>query len=475
MAILQYSCNTLEENPEDFLGEGNFFRTELDAEQSVNAVYRPLAASPSADSGIYSDGLWYLGDLVSDNTVPGPTDTGLERNQLDNFQFDASSSKIFDVWSAAYDGINKANIALAEIPDIPFNDADRKDALLGEAGFLRALYYFNLVRLFGDVPLITEGFTGLDQELAPSRTPLAEVYDQIVLDLETAERLLPVSWGPGNVGRATSGAATSLLAKVYLTLGDWQGAKDESLKVIASGTYGLFDTYAEVFLSSQSLEPVQNENGIESIFEVQMRSNQELRNRLATQLAPVNSFIINSGRSPGDGLFAVDPMFFELHADSDQRKEWNFITSYTDRSGNVVEVVPHFNKYRDPGAGSASSSNNYYVLRYADVLLIYAEAENEINGPTPTALEAYNRVHTRAGLEALGSGVSQSEFRDLILLERHLEFVWEGHRWFDLVRTGRLEETMRANGKNVAPFNVLYPIPERELDNNPSLEQNVGY
>ncbi len=473
--FLTVSCNLLEEEPENFFSEDNFYRTQLDAESAINAAYRPLAASPSPDNGVYNDCLWYLADLASDNTTTGPTEADLERSQIDNFTFDATNAVFMRTWSASYDGINKANIVLEKVPPISFDRPERKETVLGEAYFLRALYYFNLARLFGDVPLLTEPFTALDQEQQPSRSATEQVYEQIIADLRMAEEQLPPQWSGDDIGRATKGATTALMAKVFLTQENWSDAVTKAQEVMSSGQYALFDTYEEVFLSSQSLEPAHNENGIESIFEVQMRSNQELRNRLVSSLAPQGSFIINSGRSPGDGIYVPTESFYAAYANEDARKAWNFINRYEGPNGDTVEVQPHFYKYRDPGMGSASSSNNYYVLRYADVLLMFAEATNEVSGPTIAAYDAINQVRTRAGLSTLAPGLSSDAFRDAVLQERALEFPWEGHRWFDLVRTNRLASAMQEQGKNVQSYHQLYPIPQRERDLNPSLTQNSGY
>lgn len=475
LMLVTISCDILEEDPVDFFSEENFYNTEVDAEAAITAAYRPLAASPSPDNGVYNDCIWYLGDLASDNTTTGPTDSDLERAQIDKFTFNATNDVFLRMWSAAYDGINKSNIVLSKIPSISFKDESRKNQIIGEANFLRALYYFNLVRLYGDVPLLDEAFTGLDQNQKPLQSSVADIYEFIIADLEAAEKALPAKWALGDVGRATSGAATSLLAKVYLTKKDWPMALAKSQQVINSGIYALFPNYREVFLSSQSLEPEHNENGIESIFEVQMRSNQSLRNRLALVLAPADAFIINGGRSSGNGNYVPTNEFYNLYPKSDERKDWNFLTSYVDTDGDTILVQPHYSKYRDPGAGSSSSSNNYYVLRYADILLMYAEAENEISGPTAAAYDAFNKVHTRAGLSPLSTGLTKEQFKDSVLLERNLEFPWEGHRWFDLVRTNRLITALQAQGIDVKPFQTLYPIPQSELDLNSNLEQNEGY
>ena len=248
------SCNFLDETPKDFLSPANFYKTRADAIAAVNAVYDQLASG-----GYYGSNMWELGERPSDNLEDGPVsrDVSLE---LHTFTWNSATSIFGEVWHQIYISINRANTVLEQVPSIDM-DESLKNRLIAETKFLRALDYFDFVWLFGGVPLITESTASLDDLYAERNEP-AQIYDQVINDLQDAETVLPLSYSSSDVGRATKGAAKALLARVLLYKGDYAGAAQKAKEVMDLGVYDLFD-------SVDDLWKVANENGIEHIFSVQ--------------------------------------------------------------------------------------------------------------------------------------------------------------------------------------------------------------
>jgi hypothetical protein len=258
------------------------------------------------------------------------------------------------------------------------------------------------------------------------------------------------------------------LTRVYLTKKDWDNAITKSLEVI-DGPYGydLFPNFEDVFKKS-------NNNGKEHIFSAQFKSFTSSRgNSLGSRGTPTGIPGIDGGDAdiPTPGLFG-------LYQSGDKRRDVTFFTSLVSPvNGNKYTFTPHFKKYYDPAVlpSTNESGINLPIIRFADVLLEYAEALNEKNGPVTEAYDAVNRVRIRAGLSPLKE-LTKDQFRDSVYQERRLEFVYEHQRWFDLVRTGRLVESLHAVGKtNAAKKHYLYPVPQREIDLNPNLTQNEGW
>src|SRR5213594_3532340 len=353
--------------------------------------------------------------------------------------------------------------------------------------------YFNLVRSFGDVPLLEHEVKSLDG-LRVSRAPAADVYALIVSDLQQAAAGLPASYSGSDIGRVTSGAARAMLAKVYLTRQDWANAAQTAGQLIASGRYTLLPNWRDCFKISTEII------NSESIFEINYDG------LLDPGAGSVHTlFSLPSGFPGGDayGLMTVAPSLASLFAASDTRGlGGTFINSgYVDALGDTAKwndpdstYGPAFIKYLDQTDFQnmhqrvwQGQSNNWIVLRYADVLLMYAEAVNEGAAPVAamTAEQALNAVRTRAGIASV-SGLSSAAFRDSVWLERRREFVFEGQRWFDLSRWGTLNAAIQAKtaelgvispgetGLHGAPSNLL-PLPLGELSKNPNLTQNPGW
>lgn len=482
--VFATSCDSfLDPSPSDVITPENFYRTSSDAVAAVNAVYE-------GTKWFYWLGFWYISDIATDDILAAPR-FGSDGHRMSDYIFNATEWPMGSVWGGAYGIINRANAVLDRVPAITM-DPTLRTRLLGEAHFLRALAYFNLVRCFGDVPLLEHEVKSLT-DLKVSRTPAADVYALIVSDLQEAASALPPSYSGADVGRATSGAAQALLAKVYLTRQDWTNAAQTAGQVITSNRYTLLPNYKDIFKISTEI------TNSESIFEINYDGT------LDPGAGSVHTlFSLPSGFPGGDayGLMTVTPSLASLFAASDTRgKKGTFITSpYVDALGDTVSwadppatMGPAFIKYLDETdfenmhtRAWAKQSNNWIVLRYADVLLMYAEAVNEGGTPTAgTAEAALNLVRTRAGISMV-SGLSQAAFRDSVWLDRRREFVFEGQRWFDLSRWGILDSVITAKTtelQTVAPGETtihgvpsnLLPIPQSERDINSNLTQNPGW
>ena len=436
----------------------------------------------------------------------------------------STNLRVYELWQQHYAAVRKANIAIEKIPTIAFSNISLQNRLIAEAKFLRALYYFNLVRLYGDVPLITSSQNGVTAtDYAIERTPSSEVYAQIEQDLKEAADALPNSYASPDVGRATKGAALALLAKVYLTKASlplniasyYQDAvvtAEKALSPAEGGTgnfgYALQTDYSKVFLPAFK-------NNSEHIFSAQFKSSSTSNSNLTqgnnqnprsirTQVPGLAGsyadqvwfYTVNDASKPGgqDKFFSV----FKLYKSKDKRRDVTFVTNYksptngkkygglndTAIKGSKLDSIPYFNKTWDPGSTAVTSESaaNVAIIRYAELLLIHAEAENELNGPTLKAYNSLNKVRNRAGLANLTTGLSKDQFRDSLYLDRRLELVFEYHRWFDLVRekdaggNSIFVKSLHAAGKtNAADKHRLHPIPQQELELNKRLTQNPGY
>jgi hypothetical protein len=459
------ACTDLNEDPASLITTEQFYKTERDALAAVTAVYN--AALNNGGLTMYNRLFHLAFEIMSDDAIAGLRVTNADVRTISVLAHSTTNDRVDELWRESYVAINRANIAIARIPGIEM-DAALRTRLVNEAKFLRALTYFNMVRLWGDVPLILEENRSLTNEaIQVARAPKEEVYKQIIQDLTDAEAL-PNSFTGANAGRATGGAAKSILAKVYLTRQEWDKAAAKSLEVI-NGPYGydLFENFADVF-------NVATKNGKEHIFSAQCKSNVNGQgNRLASSATPVG---IPGVASAGTDEPQAD--VYKLFSEKDKRREVTFFTSLVSpTTGKEITFSPRFFKYFDPAqiVNPTESARNIPVIRFAEILLIYAEAVNEASGPTADALAAFNRVRKRAGLDAL-AGLTKDQFREAIYLERRLELMFEFQRWFDLVRTKRMVTALHAAGKtNAAEKHYLHPIPQREMDLNPKLVQNPGW
>lgn len=467
------SCTELEVTPTSFVTKENFFKTQEDAVSSVTAVYASLNIDPT-DQSLFGRNLYFLTDMGSDYAAAGASAINPNVRAISGLSYDANTDRIRVAWRQIYNGINRANIAINNIPKVT-GDEIVKTRLINEAKFIRALLYFHAVRLWGGVPLVlTEPKSIAIQDLKANRATVAEVYNQIILDLKDAESLPAVN----DKGRATAGAAKGLLAKVYLTRKDWSNAILKAKEVI-NGVYGydLFANFGDVFDKTKK-------NGKEHIFSIQFEPNQSGTSSGSTFNACFAGFVQTE---PADIVSDV-ALFYNIYAANDTRRDVTFAKQLLNPNTglNYVFPKPLFRKYLDLANLSGGSTVNFPILRYADILLTLAEASNELNGPSAEAYEAINKVRRRAFGKDINTadaivdltGLSASQLREAIYEERKKEFVQEGQRWFDLVRWGRLVTEVKkvAAKAAVSERNNLYPIPQSEIDINPEgLPQNPGY
>ncbi|MFY9152417.1 MAG: RagB/SusD family nutrient uptake outer membrane protein [Prolixibacteraceae bacterium] len=480
LASLVFACSEdfLTKSPEDSINTSNFFQTETDAITAINGAYQPLQWPK-----LYNMRMWTT-DIMAGNSIVGAgggTD-GIETQDEANFVTASDNQGVLDLWRGPWPGILRCNIVLQKVPGMTISETV-KNRVMGEAYFLRAHYYFILVRFFGDVPLTLKPVEPGD-DLRPLRTPKADVYKQIISDLNQAITLLPPKeqYTGNDVGRASKGSATGMLAKVYLTLGDWQKVVDLCDQVKSLG-YSLNANYGDNFSSS-------TENSSESLFEIQyvgdagmgFWSNENQASWLSTFTGPRGSDLVAGGwgwnqptqefinaYEPGDlrkdvtAFYDGCPQF----DGKDYKKSWS-MTGYNLRKFLVpLSAVPSYD----------NSPLNFPVLRYADVLLMKAEALNEL-GRTTEAAAPLNEVRTRAGLEIV-TGLSKDAFREKVLHERRIELAFEGQRWFDLIRINNGQygiDFLKSIGKsNMSSKFLLFPVPQKERDANPNLTQNTGY
>jgi len=463
-----FSCNKLTEDPKSIIAQGQFYKTPNDAISAVTAVYSSLNTDPGGDFPMYGRQLYFVTDAATDDETEGNAASNPDVRAMGSITYIANNNRILGNWTQHYRGIDWANVAIDNISAMQI-DTTLRNRLVRESKFIRALLYFNLVRLFGDVPLVLHQATTVAETNVP-RTPITQVYAQIIKDLQEAERL-PASYSGNDVGRATSGAAKTLLAKVYLTQKDWANASAKLIEVInGSYGYGLFSNYADVFNKS-------TKNGKEHIFSVQFLSNSGANNSRDRIMTDVFSGF--GSKIPPD--LPADSSLYKSFANTDTRKGVTYFTTLT----NPTTGLPYKFKYiglrkfvdTTQLLTPVESGINFPVLRYADVLLIYSEAINEQSGPTADAYNAINQVRERAKLPDLTPNLSQSDFRDSVYRERRWEFVQEGQRWFDLVRTSRLVDAVKkvAAKSAVSDKDNLFPIPQAEINVNPKITQNPGW
>lgn len=477
------SCDSLlDKSPTNAISSAEFYQNEDQIEQAVVGIYAKL-------QDMYRD-QWRFTEQRSDNTTTmwdeenrGPHTTWV----IEEWTMTPSNVELESYWGDVYQGIQRSNAVINSIDEVTFGDPDLKNQLAGEAKFLRAFFYFNLVRLFGGVPLVLERVQTPDEAFLTlrERASAEDVYNQILDDVNNAAELLPVD----NEGRATEGAARSMLAEVHLTRQDYSSAVSELEQVIDLG-YSLLPNYDDVFDSD-------NKGHSEEIFSVQyaeLESNTGLGSSFIYLFSPHNSGteITGDNASRPVGLNIPTRGILNAYEAGDERKEAS-IGFYVDPQNSqhgiaIGDTIPYIKKYASPHSVRGVTNDNWPVYRYAEVLLMMAEALNEL-GSTSEAYGYINQVRRRAGLDDLTAGLSQSEFREAVYHEQRVELAFENDRWFNLLRTGRAMRAMEEHAdahKNIQPhwqdpayvieeYKLVYPIPQRELTLNPDLEQNPGW
>lgn len=477
IALLGFSFSScsdfLEQNPQTDLSENDFYKTADDILSAVNGVYSSLQ-----EGDIY--GNWYVfGEIPSDNTRNQLSGSVTTQNEFDQFYIDTQNSMIANFWKAAYKVINRTNTVLGRIDGIEIN-TELANRYKLECKFIRALMYFNLVRVYGDVPLVLKEIS-ISESYDILREPKENVYNQIIADLKEAQDL-PVSYSTAEDGRATQGAAKALLANVYMTLHKYAEAETILAEIINSGQYSLLentpgslniDGYKNVF------SPV-NHNSKEGIFEIQfLKGGYGEGSNYANNFAPENSGtnVVAVGGTGGNNIPEMD--IYNAYEEGDLRRDFSMSLGYYDNRKNNEWVESRYvRKFMDVPYQNNDASNNYPVIRYADVILMYAEALNQ-NGKTAEACKYLNMTRRRGfGYQTTETSpvdlqtTDKAQFALMVEQERRVELAFENHRWFDLIRTGRAVEVMRSKGFSLNETNLICPIPQKQIDVNPKLTQN---
>lgn len=442
----------------------SFFDLEPSSNVTTDKVYKTAEDFNVAVMGCYSKLQTQVSffteccEYRSDNlTLSAPTAGTQDRYDIDQFADKASNGILENAWANFSNGVYRCNLVLDRIDAANF-DATLKKQYKGEALFTRALTYFNMYRLWGGIPM-TDRVVTVAEALRIGRSSEQQVYDFLVRDLNQIinENMLPASYSNTDMGRVTSGAAMTLLGKVYLTFHKWTEARDVLSQLI--GKYSLMTTPEQIF-------DVNNKMNDEIIFAV--RFNKDVEGEGHGYWFSIINLTDDTNQTKS---------LKECFKDGDKRKE---LITYV----KVEDKVCVMNKFKDLKSETYNTvGNDQIILRYADVLLMYAEALNEIsysNAQNSEALVALNAVHTRAGLTPIQITElpDKESFREAIMLERQQEFPYEGHRWFDLVRMGGAKEAMKADGHIIQDYQFLYPIPKTELErinNTELLWQNAGY
>lgn len=470
----------LNEQPISNVSLGNFFVTEADFEEAINGAYKTLHPVYSGESG--RGAASNFSEIRSDNSTYqyNPVHQGwYEIWDLDKFLVVSSNQAVRWTWNSTYSGIGACNVVLHYLEGKDFENKNRIEA---EAKFLRALYYFHLVKNFGDVPLVTTKVNSMEEAFSLNkRTKKELVYDQIISDLNFAKSYLPLNYPSNQIGKATKGAAQTLLADVLMWNDDYSGAAKELEEIINDNQYRLLNDYTSVF-------DINNENNDEIIFSVQyLAGPYGLSSIFMYNFLPYN---IGRDKLPfqnGDnfGINIPTEDLIKSFEQNDQRlkmidtsfvyKGYEHLGAYND------SIVPFTLKFNDmQHTERMNTGTNFNVYRYPHVLLMLAECYLRVGGGDPIPL--VNMVRNRAGLNDL-SNVTLDD----IIHERRVEFHCEDDRWYVLVRTGKAVEVMKAHGEREKKrrsdfskdsFNeikILLPIPSTVIENDPTIQQNEEY
>ncbi len=510
LALVSTSCveDWLKEKSPMTTEVSDFFTSSETAVQVTNAAYAPLAWEYQ---GTYFSE-FFFGDILSDDALKGGQNVtdGSDAYQLDNFKILDNNAIVLQYYRAQYQGVARANLALEQIEAMGTSEDDLtpelKNRLLAEAHFLRAYYYFRLVRLYGGVPIVTTPIYSSNDWIQP-RATAEKVYELILSDLKVADQYLPLKseYASEDLGRATKGAAQAMLLKVSLYNHDYPAAKSygEAFLAAQASEYELCSDYADNFTLA-------GENGVESVFEVQYmeegtsdygEGNGFSRGTFTTILTRSRS---SKFANPGWGFNRPTKSLYDEFEAGDPRRDATILVPKESENPEESEITnPEEEIYLgnsmvgikrtifDPVtrhysalAHDARSAINKIEIRLADVYLMYAEACIE-QGDLATAASYIERVRDRVGLDAV-DGSSKESLTAALRHERRCELAMEGHRWFDLCRWGIADQVMNAYkaseneevraemGDFVKGKHELMPIPYEEVRMG-KLEQNPGY
>ena len=511
-AMVVSSCKKtlLDTTPDDRYIQSTFWKTEQAATAALTGAYQALTYS-----GLYGGDATPLFEETATPNAYNYDNTSSWNSIAEGLQSASTGGIITSRWGDSYSGVGRCNSFLANVDKVPDMSEDLKTRMKGEAHFLRALFYFNLENYWGDVPLVVDAPDPVTQDSLP-RTPREQVVQQMLSDLDSAALVLPLKYGSSDLGRATKGAALALKAKILLfeasplfnTTNDinrWKTAAD-ALKAVMDiapdAGYGLYPDYRGLFLP-------ENENNKEVIFDVQfiypLEGNSfDLIDRQYNSNAPLlglaEAYQMKNGLPITDPLSGYNPdlpyenrdprLYATIVFPGDQYMGAKVKPSRFAITGYGVEKYSIYTDAKPPnGLGDlkgGQSYTNYIVLRYADILLMYAEAQNEFAGPDPSVYDAINKIRKRAGMPDIPAGLSQDDMREAIHQERRVEFACEGYYYNDIRRWKTAENVMNATiyawdhtSIETRKFNPAkdywWPIPQSELDLNSKLTQNKGY
>ncbi|MEW4923869.1 RagB/SusD family nutrient uptake outer membrane protein [Algibacter sp. 2305UL17-15] len=411
----------------------SFYNSEKQITEGVNAIY-------STNRGL-NNGQWRFGEFRSDNTSYQRNEAdrgGSPTEEIDEFTMNSDNGNIGGYWNGWYGGVLDCNLVLNNIDNVDFDDEDLKSARKGEALFFRSYFYLNLARSFGDIPfhkLVASSVEDAFGEEFTSRIPVNQVYDEILIDNEQAIDFLPASWPNSEKGRATKGAALMLQAKILMTIQRYAEAIPYLRQMEGLG-YNILGNYEMIFNPS-------NKNHAESVFEIQFDFASGQASNFLGQFVPFtsgNRILIFTQASGRAGLNQPTQDIIDLYPNNDARAAVNIAFDMGE---------PYVNKYNYAPLAPGQQDVNFPMYRYADARLMLAECLAQTGSFQQGIDIINNEIRPRTGVTDPVTAASQTEALDKIAIERRLELAFENHRWFDLVRTGKAVDVMKAHGDDL--------------------------
>lgn len=445
----------------------NYYQTDKDFSDALTGAYESIRNQ-------YRN-FYIFGDIRADDSWVEIAKNN-DQSYADRFTLNSGTGLMNSTWQNYYRTINRVNILLEKIENVDASTIPNKSRYVGEARFLRAFAYFDLVRIFGDVPAPTNSLS-IDEAYKTPRMPVTSIYNDIIIpDFQAAENSLRSSYTGNDIGRPTIGAAKALLGRVYLTMKDYPKAEGKLMEVTSIG-YQLVDDFNALFNYA-------NKRHSEYIFNVEYADGttegSPYTNAFMPNFTAMTDFFGIAGY--GDEWNSPSRELYNLFDENDLRKEISvgILGGFYDAAGEFRAIPTNTSqtytkKYIAQNPVRNGSRADWKVVRYADVLLMLAEAMNE-NGKTPEAIPYLNLIRKRAGISEYPTTMNSSDTRSAIEKERRLELCFEGVRWFDLVRTGKAFEVMRSTG--MTEYMTVFPLPlsQVQLINDPAiLPQNPGY
>ncbi|MBK8501364.1 MAG: RagB/SusD family nutrient uptake outer membrane protein [Saprospiraceae bacterium] len=459
--LFSLSACSIDEDPKSLITSDEFFLEDRDAQASVDAIYQSINSGTS----VYAEYYWLVNAMASDLGASDGLNPDI--SEFADFNLTAQNKIVESIWKDLYQGIRASNYAIQNLPNAPISE-NEKLGLAGEARFLRAFFYFDLVRFFGAIPLVRESALDFSEIVQIGRTPLDTIYQFLDREFTFAFENLPTNANPGRPSKYT---AAAYLCKFLISTKNYSRAAQASRFIIQSGNFTLQNDYANLFKAH-------SQNNSEVLWSVNLNNNRG---------SNINLLTLPKGLG-GRSRVLPRPDFYNDFDSLDRRRTVTFLTKYPDDQGNTQTVPPHIRKFWDQNTEKipGNSGIDIPLIRYADILLLHAEALNELrNGTSTEALSVINTVRARARFDGTTvqpilpdlDRLDKASFAEAILQERKYELGWEGHRWFDLIRFGKLEEkvTVSKPGSMVSLTHHLFPIPASELTLNKLMSQNPGY